>query len=87
LWLRNNLSTAASQFIDTTIVWYVAFYAIIPDLWPLILANYAVKLATAVLDTPFCYIGVYLARKRFSRAQFGGDDLQDMVEIHAEQRR
>lgn len=62
LWLRNNGSTMVSQFVDTLIVWYVAFYGLIPDLWPIIIANYAVKLIAAAIDTPFAYFGVRLAK-------------------------
>lgn len=64
LWLRNTASTAISQFVDTVLLWHIAFFGIIPDLWPIILANYAVKLIVAVLDTPFCYIAVKLSQKR-----------------------
>jgi len=63
LWLRNNVSTAASQFVDTVILWHVAFVGIIPELWPIIFANYAVKLVAAAIDTPFAYLGVRLGAK------------------------
>lgn len=57
LFLRNNASTAISQFVDTVIVWFVAFYGIVENIWAIIFASYAVKLITAVIDTPFVYIG------------------------------
>lgn len=74
LWLRNNASTMISQFIDTTIFislaftvipWLMTGTAIIePTRLPnLILGQYLVKLTIAVLDTPFCYIGVKLTTK------------------------
>ncbi len=74
LWLRNNASTMISQFIDTTIFISLAFAAIpwlitgtpiieLAQLPNLILGQYLVKLTIAVLDTPFCYIGVKLATK------------------------
>ena len=62
LWLRNNLSTLVSQFIDTTIFATVAFYGITP-LFPLILGHYTVKVVIAVLDTPFAYLLVWLLRR------------------------
>jgi queuosine precursor transporter len=62
LWLRNFGSTAISQLVDTVIVWFVAFYGIIPNLWPIIFANYSVKLAASALSIPFCYAAVKLAR-------------------------
>jgi len=63
LWLRNNLSTIVSQFIDTTIFIFVAFYQISPKfdfafMWQLILPYYALKIILALIDTPFVYLGV-----------------------------
>ncbi len=57
LWLRNNLSTAVSQLIDTGIFITIAFYGILP-LVPLIIGQYLIKLIIALCDTPFCYLGV-----------------------------
>ncbi|MEE8435040.1 MAG: queuosine precursor transporter, partial [bacterium] len=67
LWLRNNLSTAASQLIDTLIFITVAFYGTeafpsILDLWPLIGGQLAVKWIIAVADTPLVYALVYFLR-------------------------
>lgn len=58
LWLRNNLSTAISQFADTAIFYSIAFYGIIPnDLLPLlIIGTYLVKLVITVVDTPVVYL-------------------------------
>ena len=69
LWLRNNLSTAVSQFIDTTIFIFLAFYQITPKfdfdfMWQLILPYYAVKLILAFIDTPFVYLGVRWLKKK-----------------------
>ncbi|RJQ34173.1 VUT family protein [Candidatus Parcubacteria bacterium] len=63
LWLRNNLSTIVSQFIDTTIFIFLAFYQIAPKfdfafMWTLILPYYALKVILALADTPFAYLGV-----------------------------
>ncbi|MFB6073131.1 MAG: queuosine precursor transporter [Halobacterium sp.] len=72
LWLRNVGSTATSQAIDTVIFVTVAF-AVAPALFGvgtaystnqilgLIVGQYALKLAIAVLDTPF----VYAVRRAF----------------------
>lgn len=66
LWLRNNLSTAVSQFIDSFIFIFIAFYGVLP-VWPLIFGQWAVKLVIAILDTPVVYMLVgYLARKEAS---------------------
>jgi queuosine precursor transporter len=63
LWLRNNLSTVVSQFIDTTIFIFIAFYQMTPRfdfafMWQLILPYYALKIILALIDTPFVYMGV-----------------------------
>jgi queuosine precursor transporter len=63
LWLRNNLSTMTSQFIDTTIFMFLAFYMMtpkftIPFIFSLIIPYWLFKVAFALLDTPLCYIGV-----------------------------
>lgn len=57
LWVRNNLSTALSQFIDTAVFITIAFYGSAP-LLTLITGQYALKLLIALLDTPFLYISV-----------------------------
>ncbi len=74
LWLRNNASTMVSQLIDTAIFITLAFGAL-PQLalgspivpWNstpgLIAGQYIVKLIIALLDTPFCYLGVHLVKK------------------------
>ncbi len=55
LWLRNNLSTAVSQTIDTVLFMTIAFAGIAP-LWPLIWGTILLKIAVAILDTPFLYL-------------------------------
>jgi len=55
LWLRNNLSTASSQLIDTLIFISVAFWGIYPVL-ELIISQYIIKLIIAASDTPFLYL-------------------------------
>ena len=58
LWLRNNGSTAISQFVDTAIFYTIAFYGVIAtDLLPaLVLGTYLVKLLITIIDTPFVYL-------------------------------
>jgi len=63
LWLRNNVSTILSQFIDTTIFMFVAFYHMTPTFtfsytFSLILPYWIFKIILALLDTPICYLGV-----------------------------
>ncbi len=70
LWLRNNGSTMISQFVDTftvnTIFLYnnpIVFTGDFGDLMRIILGVYVIKLAIAALDTPFCYLGVWLVER------------------------
>ncbi len=69
LWLRNNASTVVSQFIDTTIFMFIAFYAISPKfdvayLFALIIPYWLIKVLFAFFDTPFCYLGVRWLRSQ-----------------------
>jgi uncharacterized integral membrane protein (TIGR00697 family) len=66
-WLRKNVSTFVSEFVDSTIFMFVAFYD--PTNFPaalvikLILPYYIFKALFALLDTPFAYLGVWWARR------------------------
>lgn len=75
LWVRNIASTASSQAIDTVIFVVVAFslapavFGVGPvlglaDLAALMIGQYLLKLAIAVLDTPIVYAIVSLVRSR-----------------------
>lgn len=68
LWLRNNLSTIVSQFIDTTIFIFIAFYAVTPaynvaTMFSMIIPYWLLKVLLAIIDTPFLYIGVRWLKK------------------------
>lgn len=65
-WLRNNVSTASSQFVDTTIFITIAFAGVVPNLWIMIVSQYAVKLMIALIDTPIFYL---LTRRRTNEDQ------------------
>lgn len=73
LWLRNNGSTMVSQLVDTAIVNSILFYlGFGMELWvglEIMATIYVYKLALALIDTPFIYLGVYLV-KRALGAQF-----------------
>lgn len=63
LWIRNNVSTICSQFADTLIFEFIAFYKVTPAydvgfIFSLILPYWLFKVCFALLDTPFCYLGV-----------------------------
>ena len=58
LWLRNNLSTAFSQLLDTTIFYTIALYGVLPNevLPLLIVGTYLVKIVLTAIDTPVVYL-------------------------------
>lgn len=65
LWLRNNASNFAAQFLDTVIFMALAFWAFdqsaganVAFLTSLIIPYWLVKCAMSVLETPFVYWGV-----------------------------
>lgn len=62
LWLRNNASTIVSQFVDSTLFITIAFYGIFPVV-PLIIGQWVVKVAIALIDTPFMYGIIWLMDK------------------------
>lgn len=65
LWLRNNASNFAAQFIDTFVFMTLAFYSFDKPfainaifLWSLILPYWLLKCFMSVIETPFVYLGV-----------------------------
>ncbi|UCZ53132.1 queuosine precursor transporter [Bacillus shivajii] len=60
LWLRNNVSTLASQMLDSIVFVVVAFYGTMPFSTILVMigTQYIVKLLFAIADTPFIYLTV-----------------------------
>jgi uncharacterized integral membrane protein (TIGR00697 family) len=65
LWFRNNASNFVSQFIDTFVFMFLAFYAFdksfdsnIGFLFSLILPYWLLRCFMSILETPFVYLGV-----------------------------
>ena len=65
LWLRNNASNIISQFIDTVVFMFLAFYSFkrgffdnTAFLFSLILPYWFLKCFMSVIETPFVYLGV-----------------------------
>lgn len=65
LWLRNNGSTLVSQFFNTLLYTFAAFWGIytFKTLMNIVLSSYVIFIFTSLLDTP----AVYLARKLSDR--------------------
>lgn len=57
LWIRNNGSTLISQFFNTFLYTYLAFWELYPAdvLWSIFISSYAIYVVTSLLDTPFVY--------------------------------
>lgn len=65
IWLRNNLSTMVSQFIDSSVFVVIAFWGVfeMDVLWEIFLTTYFLKWIVAAADTPFVYWGKSIYKK------------------------
>jgi len=67
LWLRSNVSSIVSQFIDTVIFMFLAFYHLTPKftadyVWALIWPYFILKVVLTLVDTPLIYLVVRWVR-------------------------
>jgi uncharacterized integral membrane protein (TIGR00697 family) len=85
LWLRNNLSTIASQFIDTVLFYLIAFtklpFAIsflgieansgldFDFIIRLFIPYFILKVVFSFFDTPFVYAGVWWLKRGLSKSE------------------
>ena len=62
LWLRNNISTLTSQFLDSIVFTLIAFYNVyeVEVLWSILYTNILFKWLVALLDTPVVYTGRWI---------------------------
>lgn len=65
LWLRNNVSNFVSEFLDTAVFMFLAFYAFdkpfagnVVFLSSLILPYWLIKCFMSVIETPLVYLGI-----------------------------
>ena len=68
LWLRNNFSTFASQFIDTfTVVGLLCVFGVLPwdSFLGLLISGVVFKILVALIDTPLLYLSVNLIRSYY----------------------
>jgi len=65
IWLRNNLSTMVSQFIDSVVFVLIAFYGVYETsvLFEIFITTYFLKWIVAASDTPFVYWGKRIFKK------------------------
>lgn len=68
LWFRNNASNFASEFIDSTVFMFIAFYGLTSKfnavyVFSLIIPYWIFKVLFSIIQTPFCYLGVKWLKK------------------------
>lgn len=65
LWLRNNVSTLASQALDTLVFTMIAFWGLYSGevLMSILITTYVFKCIVSILDTPFMYIAKRISAK------------------------
>lgn len=66
LWLRNNVSTMASQVVDNVLFMGVAYIGLLPfgTILRMILMCTIVEFVSAILDTPFMYAAKYRLKEK-----------------------
>jgi queuosine precursor transporter len=80
LWLRATGSTFGSQFLDTFIVLFIAFYGpmTIQTIVAVTLFNYAYKFIVAILITPLIYVAHWVIDR-----YLGNETSHDLIESAA----
>lgn len=68
LWFRVNVSNIISQFIDTTVFTFIAFYLVTPaydveKMIALILPYWGLKILFSFVQTPLAYLGVWWLKR------------------------
>jgi uncharacterized integral membrane protein (TIGR00697 family) len=71
LWLRATGSTLVSQFIDSFVVLFIAFYGVFTNeqIVAIGITNYIYKFSIAILLTPIIYLGHALIDRYLGKAQ------------------
>ncbi len=71
LWLRATGSTLVSQFVDSFVVLFIAFYGIFTNhqIIAIGITNYIYKFGIAILLTPLIYLGHYLIDNYLGKEQ------------------
>jgi uncharacterized integral membrane protein (TIGR00697 family) len=65
LWTRTIGSTITGQFVDTTVIIFIAFWGVrsVPQLLIMIASSYSVKVAYEILATPLTYLVVHWLKR------------------------
>lgn len=70
LWLRNNGSTLVSQFVNTFLFTFGAFYGVysINTLMNIVFSSYVIFIVTSLADTPAIYLARFIYEKKHKLA-------------------
>lgn len=66
IWISNNVSTIISQFVDSVIVYTIAFFST-ANLVEIIMVAWLMKILVALIDTPFLYAILNYAERHKTR--------------------
>lgn len=66
LWIRNNASTLVSQFFNTLLFTFCAFYGMydMSTLWNIVFSSYVIFIVTSLADTPVVYLARWIADQK-----------------------
>lgn len=69
LWLRNNGSTLTSQFINSMLFTFLAFYGVydINTMISIFVSSYVIFIVTSIVDTPAIYLARYLFENKMQK--------------------
>lgn len=65
LWIRNNVATLVSQFINAFLFTFIAFYGVLDNLVSIALSTFCISVILALLDTPIVYVCRYFRKELF----------------------
>lgn len=71
LWIRNNGSTLISQFFNSLLYTFFAFFGMysMGTLWSIVVSSYVIFIFTSLLDTPAVYICRRIHEKEVRKAE------------------
>lgn len=66
LWVRNNGSTLISQFLNSLLFNFLAFWKVYDNqiIWNIAISSYVIFIVTSIADTPFIYICRHMHGKK-----------------------
>jgi uncharacterized integral membrane protein (TIGR00697 family) len=84
LWIRNNVSTVTSQFIDSVLFISIAFIGEYDTIISMIIAQWFIKCIIALIDTPFAYWGRYILMPPIEKPKGFCNTIKAIINHHVE---